>query len=176
MSEWVSLAGENYRFGYKAAGDSSELVRLCEEFGMAAYIIKPVMDKNQDCRNTALSTNSKERGQVSSTRVRHALSMGDMKYVVDLLGRRHRLILTTGDQGAFTNSERRVSASKACLLNLPPKDGVYENCYLWVDEENPVSCKVVLDTTHIHLEFDELGPDMHLTSEGRCHLGVEFGV
>ncbi|RVX16167.1 FAD synthetase 1, chloroplastic [Vitis vinifera] len=51
----IEFSSENYRFGYKAAGDSSELVRLCEEFGMGAYIIKPVMDNNQDSRNTASS-------------------------------------------------------------------------------------------------------------------------
>ncbi|WJZ97514.1 hypothetical protein VitviT2T_016114 [Vitis vinifera] len=149
------VAGENYRFGYKAAGDSSELVRLCEEFGMGAYIIKPVMDNNQDSRNTA-SSNSKERGQVSSTRVRHALSIGDMKYVSELLGRQHRLILTAQYQEAFTSSKHKVSAPKSCLLNLPPKEGLYENCSLLIDDENPVSCRVVIDTTHIHLEFDEV--------------------
>ncbi|XP_010656025.1 FAD synthetase 1, chloroplastic isoform X2 [Vitis vinifera] len=169
------VAGENYRFGYKAAGDSSELVRLCEEFGMGAYIIKPVMDNNQDSRNTA-SSNSKERGQVSSTRVRHALSIGDMKYVSELLGRQHRLILTAQYQEAFTSSKHKVSAPKSCLLNLPPKEGLYENCSLLIDDENPVSCRVVIDTTHIHLEFDEVGPYKHLTSQGPWQLGVEFGV
>ncbi|CAL9243837.1 unnamed protein product [Arabidopsis halleri] len=41
------VAGENYRFGYKASGDASELVRLCEEYGITAYIINSVMDKKQ---------------------------------------------------------------------------------------------------------------------------------
>ncbi|KAK7290434.1 hypothetical protein RIF29_04862 [Crotalaria pallida] len=38
------VAGENYRFGYKAAGDALELVMLCEEYGLEAYIINSVMD------------------------------------------------------------------------------------------------------------------------------------
>ncbi|MCI56246.1 riboflavin biosynthesis protein RibF-like, partial [Trifolium medium] len=72
------VAGENYRFGYKAAGDASELVKLCEEYGMEAYIIKSVMDKNQFSTNINSNIGSKERGQVSSTRVREALAVGDM--------------------------------------------------------------------------------------------------
>ena len=142
---------------------------------MGAYIIKPVMDKNHYSRKTA-SSNSKERGQVSSTRVRYALSVGDMNYVSELLGRQHRLILTAKDEEAFTSSKHRVSAPKSCMLNLPPKEGLYENSSLLIDDENPVSCRVVIDTTHIHLEFDEVDPRMHLTSQGPWKLGVEFGI
>ncbi|PWA70613.1 FAD synthetase [Artemisia annua] len=39
--------GKNYRFGYRAAGDVTELSRLCELYDIEAYIINPVMDKNQ---------------------------------------------------------------------------------------------------------------------------------
>ncbi|RZB43240.1 FAD synthetase, chloroplastic [Glycine soja] len=41
---FVGNLGENYQFGYKAAGDALELVKLCEEYGMEAYIIKSVME------------------------------------------------------------------------------------------------------------------------------------
>ncbi|KAL0386151.1 UNVERIFIED_CONTAM: FAD synthetase 2, chloroplastic, partial [Sesamum radiatum] len=54
-------------------------------YGMKACIINSVMDKNQESVSTA-SNNSKEQGQVSSTRVRYALANGDMKYVSELLG------------------------------------------------------------------------------------------
>ena len=47
-----------------------ELVKLCEEYGMEAYIIKSVMDKNRFSADMNSVTNSIERGQVSSTRVR----------------------------------------------------------------------------------------------------------
>ncbi|KAH1190470.1 FAD synthetase 1, chloroplastic [Glycine max] len=63
------LTSENYQFGYKAAGDALELVKLCEEYGMEAYIIKSVMDKNRFSADMISVTNSIERGQVSSTRV-----------------------------------------------------------------------------------------------------------
>ncbi|XWS39612.1 hypothetical protein CRYUN_Cryun18bG0069700 [Craigia yunnanensis] len=90
------VAGENYRFCYKAAGDASELLRLCDEFGMGAYIINSVMDRHQDAR-IINRCDLKERGQVSSTCVRHVLAEGDMKYVSELLGRQHRLLLVVKD-------------------------------------------------------------------------------
>ena len=47
-------------------------MRLCKDFGISAYIINSVMDKNQVSVNTEEEdSKSKERGQVSSTRVRH---------------------------------------------------------------------------------------------------------
>ena len=91
------MAGKNYRFGYRAAGDVTELSRLCEEYGIEAYIINPVMDKKQIILDRGF-TDAKERGQVSSTRVRYALSEGDMRYVSELLGRHHRLILMLNEQ------------------------------------------------------------------------------
>ncbi|KAK4841806.1 hypothetical protein QYF36_010771 [Acer negundo] len=170
------VAGENYQFGYKAAGNASELVRLCEEYGMHAYIIKSVMDKNQDSRNIE-GKDYKERGQVSSTRVRHALAIGDMKYVSELLGRQHRLVLIVNDLEELTSTSNkcRVSAPKSCLLNLPPMEGCYKNCFLIFGDESPVSCRVFIDTTHIHLEMDEVGFCNFDNSQGFQFLGIEFG-
>ncbi|KDP40482.1 hypothetical protein JCGZ_24481 [Jatropha curcas] len=170
------VAGENYRFGYKAAGDASELVRLCEEYGMEAYIIKSVMDKNKDLRNMNLS-DLKDRGQVSSTRVRHALAVGDMKYVSELLGRRHRLVMMLKDQKGLTStsSKWKFSITRSCLLNLPPKDGFYENCFLIFGNAEPVKCSVFIDSTYIHLEIDEIGLSNYNSSQAFQLMGVEFG-
>ncbi|GMJ03403.1 hypothetical protein like AT5G08340 [Hibiscus trionum] len=170
------VAGENYRFGYKAAGDASELVRLCDEFGIGAYIINSVMDRHQDARNMN-RYDLKERGQVSSTRVRRALAEGDMKYVSELLGRPHRLLLTIKDWENFTgtSSKQRVSAPKSSLLNLPPKDGFYENCALLFGEREPVTCRVSIDTTHIHLEVDRVDFIDDDYSQNSQVLGIEFG-
>lgn len=147
------MAGENYRFGYKAAGDAAELVRICEEQGIGAYIINSVMDKNKLSVNIN-STNSKDRGQVSSTRVRRALAVGDMKYVSELLGRRHRLILKAKDQEVFTCNNHKLSAPKSCLLNLAPKEGLYEKCCIFIGDKL-VQCRVVIDSGHVHIEMDE---------------------
>ncbi|XVE66405.1 hypothetical protein DITRI_Ditri08aG0077700 [Diplodiscus trichospermus] len=170
------VAGENYRFGYKAAGDASELVRLCDEFGMGAYIINSVMDRHQDARNIN-RCDLKERGQVSSTRVRYALAEGDMKYVSELLGHQHRLLLLVKGWESLTStsSKHRVSAPKSSLLNLPPKDGVYENCSLLFGERNPVTCRVSIDETHIHLEVDQLDFCDYDHFQNSQVLGIEFG-
>ncbi|XP_022763894.1 FAD synthetase 2, chloroplastic-like [Durio zibethinus] len=170
------VAGDNYQFGYKAAGDASELLRLCDEFGVGAYIIKSVMDRHQDARNMN-RYDLKERGQVSSTRVRHALAEGDMKYVSELLGRQHRLLLVVKDWESLTStsSKHRVSAPKSSLLNLPPKDGFYDNCSLLFGKQNPVTCRISIDTTHIHLEADWVDFGDYDYSKTFQVLGIEFG-
>jgi FAD synthase len=168
------LAGQNYRFGYRAAGDALELVRLCEEYGMEACIIKSLMDKNEYARNVN-ANDSKERGQVSSTRVRRALAVGDMRYVSKLLGRKHRLILMAKDEGGFSSNGSRVSVPKSCLLNLAPKEGLYEKCSIVVGEEKVVACKVVIDLTHVHIEMDELGICNIAGNQDLRLLRIEFG-
>lgn len=165
------MAGENYRFGYKAAGDASDLVRLCEEYDMEAYIINSVMDKNQYSFNMN-SSDLKDRGQVSSTRVRHALAVGDMKYVSELLGRQHRLILRAKGQDVFTLSESKISASKSSSLNLAPKEGLYEKCNVVIGDGEMLPCRVVIDTTFIHIEMDDIGS---CGSQNFQFLRIDFG-
>lgn len=169
------VAGENYRFGYKAAGDALELVKLCEEYGMEAYIINSVMDKSHCSANINSSTNSKERGQVSSTRVRQALAVGDMRYVSQLLGRQHRLILFASDQERFSIGEYKVSAPKSCLLNLAPKEGLYEKCSLFLGQENIMQCRVVIDTKFVHVETDKGGLSDIFGAQNLRFLHIEFG-
>lgn len=140
---------------------------------MEAYIINSVMDKKQDSRAISLD-NPKEQGQVSSTRVRHALDMGDMTYVSELLGRKHRLMLMWNAGEKFTRENNRISASKSCLLNLPPKEGLYENCSVVIGDENSVPCRVNIDTTHIYLELDDIETCIHILSQGFRFLGIDF--
>uniref|UniRef100_A0A1J3IY19 FAD synthase n=1 Tax=Noccaea caerulescens TaxID=107243 RepID=A0A1J3IY19_NOCCA len=172
------VAGENYRFGYRASGDSSELVRLCEEYGISAYIINSVMDKNQFCETveTQEDSKSKERGQVSSTRVRHALAAGDVRYVTELLGRPHRLISRVRIQD-ITDKGGRISLQTSSLLNLPPGNGVYKACSVIVgdDDEHPVSCKVVVDSLNLHIETEEARFRNSDGSQEFLLLGIEFG-
>lgn len=165
------VAGENYRFGYKASGDASELVRLCKEYGLSANIVTSVMDKNQS--PPIERSNLRERGQVSSTRVRYALAVGDMRYVSELLGRQHRLVLAMN--GEFVITGNRISAPKSCMLNQPPMDGLYEDCTLLIDEASARPCRTTIDETHIYVELnhaDFLGCNSFLD----CRLmGIEFG-
>ncbi|CAH8270469.1 unnamed protein product [Arabidopsis lyrata] len=166
------VAGENYRFGYKASGDAFELVRLCEEYGITAYIINSVMDKKQGSGKRD-SGDSKDRGQVSSTRVRQALAAGDMKYVSELLGRAHRLILRVRTQDM--PSERMISVPRSSILNLPPGNGIYKACLLLVGDESSSPCTVVVDTSNIHVETEEVRLCNLDSSQEFRLLSVEFG-
>uniref|UniRef100_A0ACD5Y2E0 Uncharacterized protein n=1 Tax=Avena sativa TaxID=4498 RepID=A0ACD5Y2E0_AVESA len=167
------VAGENYRFGYKASGDAAELVKLCEEFGLSAFIVRSVMDTAKRSYNGATpAVNSSDKGQVSSSRVRHALSVGEMEYVSKLLGRKHRLVLTVRE---YSLKERKnITIPKSCMLNMPPADGFYENCELFNGGYLGL-CKVVINTETIDIEMkDESSLPPNPFQENQ-QLGIEFG-
>ncbi|MQM14065.1 hypothetical protein Taro_046992 [Colocasia esculenta] len=157
------VAGENYRFGYRAEGDASDLVRLCNEYGMEAYILSPVLDSKNNSQG--------QSEWVSSTRVRQALAVGDMRYVSELLGRKHRLVLTANEECIVERN--KISIPKSCMLNQQPKDGFYEGCSLLMDDKLVGPCRVVIDTNKVHAELDS-------TIEGaspnwNCqHVSIEF--
>uniref|UniRef100_A0A1D1YYS9 FAD synthase n=1 Tax=Anthurium amnicola TaxID=1678845 RepID=A0A1D1YYS9_9ARAE len=158
------VAGENYRFGYRATGDASELMRLCKEYGLEAYILKPVLDSK--------SSNLTTRELVSSTRVRQALAVGDMQYVSELLGRKHRLVLMVNDGCVVEGS--KISIPKSCMLNQQPKDGFYEICSLLIDNMLIGECRVVIDTRNIHMELVRTR-EWAFPNWGCQHVSVEFG-
>jgi riboflavin kinase / FMN adenylyltransferase len=76
LSAKVVIVGENFRFGHRRAGDLDTLVGLGEELGFAAH---------------ASSLCGDAQGPYSSTRVRAALSNGDLSAVAAVLGRPHSL-------------------------------------------------------------------------------------
>ncbi|KAM0943703.1 putative FAD synthase [Dioscorea sansibarensis] len=172
------VAGENYRFGYRASGDASELVRLCKGYGLEAYIVRSVMDKSQPSYNgTSKGINSNDRGQVSSTRVRRALALCDMVYVGKLLGRKHRLVLSV-DRGSicrYGSTLDRFSIPKLCMLNQPPGDGVFDNCSLLVDDAYVGPCRVIIDTELINIESDDGSSCLQEHLQNGQLLGIEFG-
>ncbi|BBM98416.1 FAD synthetase [Marchantia polymorpha subsp. ruderalis] len=118
------VAGANYRFGYKAAGDASDLVHLCNDYGLQAFIVDPVMDTfDADVQKDDMSGTSREKGQVSSTRVRRALAKGDLERVASLLGRKHRLVLSLEN----CRQERDVlTIPLKNALNQAPREGCYD--------------------------------------------------
>ena len=79
QSQWRArhiVVGFNYRFGHGRAGDTALLLRLCERYGIGLSVIDPVQAGGS---------------AVSSTRVRQAVSDGDMHLVQTLLGRPYSL-------------------------------------------------------------------------------------
>eukprot|EP00898_Chlorokybus_atmophyticus_P005585 jgi/Chlat1/6027/Chrsp4S06207 len=105
------VAGSNYRFGFRAAGDAGLLCELAKECGIACSIVELVEDN---------SSNNGSGEQVSSTRVRGALAKGDMSQVASLLARPYRLI------GVLDQDSLSPSTCVTKLLNQPPGDGEYE--------------------------------------------------
>jgi FAD synthase len=129
-SKMLWSAGANYRFGYKAAGDASDLVRLCQEHGLQSAIVNPVMDSLNTGAPVLVDDSSREKGQVSTTRVRRALANGDMKRVAELLGRRHRLIIRPDN---YVRHDNLVTVSPANALNQFPRSGSYDCIFILED-------------------------------------------
>ncbi|KAG8061393.1 hypothetical protein GUJ93_ZPchr0003g17361 [Zizania palustris] len=167
------VAGENYRFGYKASGDAAELAKLCEDFGLSAFIVRSVMDTARRSHNgVTTSINSSDKGQVSSSRVRHALAMGDMEYVSELLGRKHRLVLTVKEN--HLQERKRIVLPKSCVLNMLPADGLYENCDL-VNGGHLGQCRVIINSVTIDIEMKDENNLSPNTIQEDQQLGIELG-
>ncbi|XP_062212716.1 FAD synthetase, chloroplastic-like isoform X3 [Phragmites australis] len=173
LSKDLRIKGENYRFGYKASGDAAELVKLCEEFGLSAFIVRSVMDTAKRSHNGVAATiNSSDKGQVSSSRVRHALAMGDMEYVSDLLGRKHRLVLTVNED--CLHEGKKIIFPSSCTLNMPPAEGLYENCDI-VNGGYLGPCRVIInsDTTVVEMKDENSLSPNPIQEVGQ--LSIEFG-
>jgi riboflavin kinase/FMN adenylyltransferase len=82
----VVVVGENFRFGYRAAGDVEELERLMQSCGGEAYAVA--------VRGEA------GKGGISSTRIRELVTEGEVDEAAKLLGRPYVLRgeVVVGDQ------------------------------------------------------------------------------
>ncbi len=118
------VVGENFRFGYKAAGDFEELGRLMRRFGGEAYAVEvrgPV-------------------GEISSTRIRSLLLEGDVAEAARLLGRPYgvRGEVVVGDRRGRTIGfpTANVRPDPAVIV---PAGGVYA-CFVRVGEGSRAAC------------------------------------
>ena len=168
-------AGANYRFGYKAAGDASDLVRLCQEYGLQSAIVDPVMDALNLSFPVSNDDSSREKGQVSTTRIRQALAKGDMDRVAALLGRRHRILIGLDN---FERTGNLIRIPLANVLNLDPTTGTYE-CSLVHDEDwgdNTASDLSIgqlrIEESDISLELQDRGLGDRVTEQSR--IALEF--
>lgn len=104
------VVGENFKFGRGRAGGPRELAELGHELGFEAKAEALIVD---------------DSGVISSTRIRDALSRGDVAEAERLLGRPHALtgVVVRGDQVA-----RKLgvpSANLGQIAELLPARGVY---------------------------------------------------
>lgn len=104
------VVGENFRFGAQRAGDLDTLRALGAELGFEVAAAEVARD---------------ERGPLSSTRVRAAISNGDLEEAEALLGRRHSL------SGVVEHGDRRgrtlgfPTANVGGVVEVLPPYGVY---------------------------------------------------
>jgi riboflavin kinase/FMN adenylyltransferase len=106
----VVLVGENFRFGRGRGGDFALLATLGQQFGFRAL---------------AATLERDEHGPISSTRIRGALSDGDLGEVTRLLGRPHAL---SGSVVAGQGRGRSIGVPTANLEAIGearPPHGVY---------------------------------------------------
>ena len=107
----VAVVGADFRFGYRAAGDVPLLARLMADAGGETVALPPVLHGDLP---------------ISSSRIRAALSEGDVALATALLGRPHEMTLpilhgeARGRTMGFPTANQALPEGRAI-----PRDGVY---------------------------------------------------
>lgn len=130
------VAGENYRFGYRASGTSSDLVSFGKKYGLSVKIV-PLLNANK-LGDRACVEDGCEGKQVSSSRVRACLKFGDVKSVTKLLGRNHRLCLEKVYDDKKEEEEEEEFVKYTCE-NITPKVGQYKG-FLFANDKRDNVC------------------------------------
>lgn len=104
------VAGYDYRFGAKAAGDTALLRALCEARGIECIVIDKVTVNGITC---------------ASTKVREAIAEGDLPLAAQLLGRPHVLVGEVVHAKALGRQYDYPTANLSSGNQILPPDGVY---------------------------------------------------
>jgi riboflavin kinase / FMN adenylyltransferase len=124
MEAEAVVVGENFRFGYRAAGDFEDLRRIMRETGGEAYAVEV----------------RAEEGEISSTRIRALIAGGEVKEAARLLGRPY---LLRGEVVVGDRRGRTIGFPTANLLLDPvvavPATGVYA-CTVHVEDDAYAAC------------------------------------
>lgn len=134
------VAGVNYRFGYRAAGNAGMLEKLGKERGMEVKILDLVVDNI-----------SGVEGIISSTRVRDALDAGDIITANALLGRPYRLVVDAppDTEQSYSGGSLDLCFSPGHVLNQLPRPGNYTCTVTALEKSAP------LDTVGCHVLHQE---------------------
>jgi len=136
-----AVAGANFRFGFKAAGDSGALARLCAARGMRCSVVGLLMRRpagegevegaqgaaaeraggqgGGGEQGAAASGAQGERGAVSSSRVREQLAAGRVEAAARSLGRPHRLVYVTSGDGGDARAAAAAPAAPSAAPAAP---------------------------------------------------------
>lgn len=110
------IVGDNFRFGARAAGDTTLLSALGGDLGFTVEVLPLV----------AGQVPGDPDGAWSSTRIRQSIESGDMAAAALMLGRPHRLegVVVRGDQRGRELGYPTANVEVARGMAIPP-DGVY---------------------------------------------------
>lgn len=156
MGVGAVVTGKNYRFGYKAAGDVEALKRFGEANGLTVDVVDLVPARRPSSAGLG--------DQVSSSRIRSALSAGDIDEVNEMLGREHRVVCDmTGERAAnalraaVDRNLDEINLSLESAENQPPSDGAY-SARVYVD---PVSTDTAVSprTVSVKVSYGRLSID-----------------
>lgn len=139
------VEGYDFRFGKAREGTTATLRELCAARGVAAEIVPPLLDGGEP---------------VSSSRIRAALTAGDVATAARLLGRPYSVAGVVG-RGAARG--RTIGFPTANLVGVPtllPADGVYAG-------------RVALPTGVSYAAAVNLGPNPTF-GEGACKLEIHL--
>ena len=130
----VVVVGENFRFGYKAAGDVEDLEKFMKEHGGEVRAVRILSNQVVD--------------EVNSTRIRELISTGQVSLAASLLGRPYVL------RGEVVEGDRRgrtIGFATANVLPAPgvvvPDRGVYSGFVRLENEHYPACTNVGLAPT-----------------------------
>ncbi len=123
------IVGENFRFGTRAAGDTSMLRKLGAELGFEVEVLPLVGAIDSDAS--------------SSTRIRESIAAGDMEAAAAILGRPHRLegVVVRGDQRGRELGYPTANVDVADGMAVPP-DGVYAGWLVTPEEILPAAISI----------------------------------
>nr|AUG32284.1 putative riboflavin kinase/FAD synthase [Paulinella longichromatophora] len=114
--------GKNFRFGIKRTGDTSDLGRIAQEFGIKVEILPMLWDGDE---------------KISSSRIRKALGEGQIQEATRLLGRPYRF---RGSIFNIPSLEPGLSCSNVRLQvdgrKFLPREGIYA---AWVRFEQKIT-------------------------------------
>ncbi|MGD9127338.1 MAG: bifunctional riboflavin kinase/FAD synthetase [Planctomycetia bacterium] len=106
------VEGTNFYFGRARAGNVEMLDRLCREADIRFLLVQPVLDDD-------------DGEMISSSRIRHLISAGNVEKAAELLGRPHQI------EGLVLEGERRgrtlgfPTANLDMVQALIPGNGIY---------------------------------------------------
>jgi len=125
----VVVVGENFRFGARAAGDTATLEQLGGALGFEVEALPLV--------------SGGDAAAWSSTRIREAISKGDVASAAVMLGRPHRLegVVVLGDQRGRELGYPTANLDVPAGLAIPP-DGVYAGWLVVAGETLPAAISI----------------------------------